>query len=119
MAFAFVHLTMGWLFGKFWEATGKKELIQLSWILLLLGAILPDIDFLLEWTITSGFHRTFTHSLVFALVMTGFSFLLFYLFDFKKKSEYSSALGVGILIHLFVDLISFQGIPLLWPLPIH
>ena len=117
MAFAFVHLVAGWLGGKLWEAAGKVKLSRISWMLLLLGSILPDLDFLLEWTISPGFHRTFTHSLLFALIIFILSFFLFCNLGFRKKTEPVFALGLGILIHLLIDLISSQGIPLLWPYP--
>ena len=117
MAFAFVHLIAGWLGGKFWEAAGKIRLSKMSWMLLLLGSILPDLDFLLEWTIDPGFHRTFTHSILFALIMMALFFFLFWSLGFRKKTELSFALCLGVLIHLFVDLISSQGIPLFWPYP--
>lgn len=61
--------------------------------ILILGSLLPDLDFKLNLK-----HRGFTHSLHFLL----FSFI-------------SPELGLGILSHLFLDTLTPQGIRFLWP----
>ncbi|MEK6950757.1 MAG: metal-dependent hydrolase, partial [Nanoarchaeota archaeon] len=63
--FAFTHLITAWLLGKGYEALAKKRISHPAWFFLLFGSLLPDIDFLIDWTLGTEFHRTFTHSLLF------------------------------------------------------
>jgi len=94
-----------------------------SWFLLLFGAILPDSDYLLEWTILPGFHRTFTHSLLFLVCIFIFSLVVFKIISKynvvpkEKVLVYTGFLTFGVFTHLLLDfLVSFQaGIPLFWP----
>ncbi len=115
MTFAFGHLIAAWLAGKGYEYFKGKKLGQYTWFFLLLGGILPDVDYLLDWTIGTQIHRTFTHSIFFALIAT----LVVLYFSLRLKHQerryFALALGGGILVHLFVDFFSRQGIPLFWP----
>src|SRR3989344_2074625 len=122
MPYAFAHLIGAWLVGKIYQKITKTKLGHYGWFFLLLGGILPDIDFLLDWTIKTDLHRTLTHSLLFALIMAGLVFLFSSLFLRKKKEFanqkliFSIAIGLGILTHLALDSISNFGVPLFWPL---
>ncbi|MBU0470790.1 MAG: metal-dependent hydrolase [Nanoarchaeota archaeon] len=113
MTFAFGHLIGAWLLGKGYEFCSKKKIGRFTWFFLLLGGILPDIDFLISWTLDNPLHRTFTHSLFFIFIVSLLPSLIF-LKD-KEKITYALALGTGIFMHLFLDLFSRQGVPLLWP----
>ncbi len=97
-----------------------------EWLMLgiVLGSLLPDMDNLAVATATvmklptEGLHRTFTHSLFFVLaVMVVFSLVGV----LAKQSRYSNlgiGLGVGILLHILLDLlIWFSGVAILWPVP--
>ena len=115
MSFAFGHLIGAWLLGKLYEYKTKKQIPRYAWFLLLFGAILPDADFLIDWTLGTEIHRTFTHSLLFVLLAP---LILYLVLRACKKEEsifYALALGVGIFSHLFLDFFSSQGVPILWP----
>jgi len=114
MALAFVHLIGAWLFTKGYEFLSRTKINKEMWFCLLLGAILPDIDYLIDWTLGTGIHRTFTHSL-WVVIAVLFAYLVFKILKDQKKESYTAALGLGIVIHLLIDFFSAQGIPLLWP----
>jgi len=122
MGYGFMHIITAWIFGRTYEIIAKKKLTQQVWFFLLLGGILPDIDHLIDWGFGVHIHRTFTHSLLFVLVMmilfAGVLMLLSLVRTLSKKeiTELVLALGFGIAIHLFLDMITFGvGVPLLWP----
>ena len=97
-----------------------------EWLMLgiVLGSLLPDVDNLAVAAATvmklptDGLHRTFTHSL-FSVVAVMVVF--FVLGALAKKPRYSNlgiGLGVGILMHILLDLlIWFSGVAILWPIP--
>ncbi len=118
MVFAFGHLVGAWLLGKVFEKF-KRKLTRIEWALLLFGGILPDIDFLIEWTTNLYTHRLLTHSLTFALVTALTIFILAHLlkdrWKFFTPTSYSYAIFIGICIHLLLDMFYTAGIPLFWP----
>lgn len=86
-----------------------------------LVAIVPDLDFALVWGLgwpLDEFHRTFSHSLLFALILTGLWSLL--------RPRRLRALGPGLffsilLSHLVLDSLctanaSRYGVMIFWPL---
>ncbi len=125
MSMGFGHLIGAWAVGLLWQYFNRKKLSNTTWFCLLLGGILPDIDNLLDWTLKTELHRTFTHSFLFALFI---GILLYLVLSFLKtngtKKYFANinhlhcavALSLGVLTHLFLDLFSSPGIPLLWPL---
>ncbi len=115
--FAFTHLVFAWLVGKGYEKIMKKELSNTAWLLLLFGSLLPDADFLIDWTIGTEFHRTFTHSLLFVVI--GFMAAYFILWKNQDRKSIASALALGIGTHLFLDMFLSQGVPLFWPNLLH
>lgn len=120
MPYAFFHIVFGWFFGKLFEFSSHKKLNRFEWFLVLFGSILPDIDYLLEWTFDFRSHRLFTHSLLmllFVFVLFYFVFKLFSLFKDKSALRYSFLLSLGVFAHLLLDFIvsPIAGIPLLWP----
>jgi len=120
MTFAFGHLVGGWLIGKGEEWLRQVKIPRWGWFLLLLGTILPDIDFLLDWTIGVESHRTLTHSVVFFI---GVPLLLYLFLRWKKVQDAKRltllfALGIG--MHLLLDMLTSPiGIPLFWPNLLH
>ncbi|MBT7902411.1 metal-dependent hydrolase [Candidatus Woesearchaeota archaeon] len=114
MPYAFGHLVGSWIIGKLYEKKNKKSLHNLVWFFLLLGAVFPDSDYLIEWLFKIEFHRMFTHSLIFLLIA---SFLVFVFSEIisKQNKEYALFFGLGILIHLILDSILAPGIMLFWP----
>jgi inner membrane protein len=96
---------------------------------LVVGALLPDIDtpksfmgrifFFISHKIDVKFgHRTFTHSLLFGLLL----FLLLYAVSFYFLPQYKHfvlPLMIGFLSHIFLDYINKQGTCLFYPANIH
>ncbi len=118
MPFAFGHLTIAWLIGKIIEKIRNIKLLRPEWFLLLFGAIFPDIDFLLDWTLGTSLHRTFSHSIF--MVLLGFLIIYFICLIFFKTQN-AKKLGIyfslGILTHLIADMaLGYPGLSLLWPL---
>ncbi len=114
--FAFAHLIGAWLLGKGYECGKKQVLPHTAWFFLLFGALLPDADFIIDWTLETELHRTFTHSLFFVLFVPLIVYVLFQRSPDKKMYALSS--GLGILSHLLLDL-GGHGVPLLWPSLLH
>ncbi len=111
--FAFGHLFVGWLIGLFIGNIRGRKLSDLSWGFLLFGSLLPDIDYLFDWTFGSGVHRMFTHSLVFLLI----AFIVcYFVLKFMKLEKYSWFFALGIFSHLVVDMFWPMGVTLFWPL---
>ena len=116
MAFGFGHLIVGWLLGKLFEKISKSKLSWWCWGALILGSILPDVDLIIDWTLSLHIHRAFTHSLVFALFIGFLVYVFFEALKVKEKSfNIALALGCGVCIHLIVDMFYAPGIMLLWP----
>tara|TARA_Y100000310_G_scaffold341163_1_gene439422 strand:+ start:4762 stop:5280 length:519 start_codon:yes stop_codon:yes gene_type:complete len=115
MPFLFMHLIGAWILGKVCEFASKKKINHYAWFLLLVGAIIPDIDFLVDWTLGIHLHRTFTHSIFFALLSFAILYIIFWLFSDKKARTLAFAIGAGVMVHIFFDAFSAKGIPLLWP----
>ena len=117
MSYAFTHLIVAWILGKGYELVSKKTIPHLAWGFLLLGAILPDIDLLINKILQTSIHRTLTHSLIFLAGIMILVFLFTMIFKSKQQTKYLSlAIGLGITIHLLLDLFYQPGIQLLWPM---
>ncbi len=117
--FAFTHLVFAWLIGKGYEKIAQKELSNTAWLLLLLGSLISDADFLFDWALGTEVHRTLTHSLLFVI---GGAVIVYFIFLVRKSPEAKTlafAFGVGICTHLFLDMFLSQGAPLFWPSLLH
>mgnify|MGYP003999340571 FL=1 len=114
MTFAFGHLIGPWILGKIYEKVKSKKLSHVTWGFLLLGSILPDADFVIDWVIGTNLHRTFSHSFLFVIV-TGL--LVFFIAKYftKEHKEIGIAIAAGIMMHLFLDYFSVLGVALFWP----
>lgn len=119
MSFGFTHLIVAWFSGKGYELLARKKIHQQTWFFLLLGGVLPDIDFLLDWTLGLESHRTFTHSLFFVVAAPLVVYLLFRLVGNKKSFSFLYALAAGISTHLLMDMFFSAGVPLFWPSLVH
>lgn len=119
MSYAFGHLVGAWAAGKIYEYFSKKKISHLGWFFLLLGGILPDIDFLLDWTLRYDTHRTLTHSIFFLILITAIVFTFFTITKHKEKKQFAFLIGLGISMHLLLDSLFGAGIPLLWPSLLH
>lgn len=115
MSFALGHIVGAWLSGKGYEVLSKKKISHYAWFFLILGGLLPDADFLLDWIFGYDSHRTFTHSLLFLVLAPLLAYLLFSILKNSEKKKFAIFLGLGILTHLFLDSFSSYGIPILWP----
>ncbi len=85
---------------------------------LLIGFLLansPDLDFILVWTLHSGaWHRAFTHSFSFALVVS----LALLMFLGRSRVREVFAYGLAFMSHGVLDYITTReggGVELLWP----
>ena len=104
----------------------RKWMPQKEWLLLgvVLGNMFPDLDNLVVAYATlaqlpdpEGFHRTFTHSFfTIALILVLF-YIIAAVTQNEKWKNFGNGFGVGILMHILVDLILwFNGVALLWPI---
>jgi len=107
----------------------RKWMPKKEWLLLgvVLGNMFPDLDNLVTAyaTLALGqpsdqaaeiYHRTFTHSVFTIVAMV----ILFYIIAAVTKNEkwknFGVGFGVGILMHILVDLVLwFNGVQLFWP----
>jgi membrane-bound metal-dependent hydrolase YbcI (DUF457 family) len=115
MAFIFTHLIIVWGITKVYEFLAKKELSKYTWLFLLAGAIFPDLDLIIDWVFGLDIHRTITHSLPFAILFPAFVYIILRLVKDKNCKKFSIALGIGIMIHILIDMNSSFGVTLLWP----
>lgn len=88
------------------------------WVWLAAGAVVAnaaDLDFLLAFALGSrGWHRGFTHSLVFALVV----FLCLLVALGRRRARVAAAFGLAYASHVLLDFATtFQGggVELFWP----
>jgi len=120
---AFGHLIGAWIFGKVYTRLTAHTLTRLMWAALLFGAIAPDADFLIEWTIEDFHpHRTFTHSIVGALFAGVMSFVALHVFSHVRKISITKPViiscffALGVMTHILLDLsFSDSGLQVLWP----
>ena len=119
MSYAFGHLLGAWCAGKIYEYFSKKKISHAAWFFLLLGGILPDLDFLLDWTLGYDTHRTFTHGIFFSLIVPTMIYIIFSIFKHSEKKQFALFISLGIIAHLFLDSLFGTGIPLLWPSMMH
>ena len=124
MTFAFGHLIGGWLFGTLLEKGTRRRFTNAEWAFLLLGALLPDVDFLAAWLFQVPVHRQLTHSLLFialcfiAVIALGNLATLFSKLFFTSQKIFGAALALptGVFTHLVLDMaMGAPGIPLFWP----
>ena len=115
MVLAFGHIIGAWLVGKLIELTTKRRISKNTWFFLILGGILPDIDFIFQFIFQTTLHRGITHSIFFAIFVPMFVYSIFNWIKDKKALKYTLFLTIGIITHIFLDLWSPMGVPLLWP----
>lgn len=115
MPFAFVHLVTAWLAGKAHQSISKSDLSQYAWLFLLFGSIFPDTDHLLVWAFQFQVHRSFTHSILFAVISAITVYILFRSLKHAESRQFAMAIGGGIIIHVLLDSLSYPGTQLLWP----
>jgi membrane-bound metal-dependent hydrolase YbcI (DUF457 family) len=103
----------------------RKWMAQREWLYLgvVLGNMFPDLDNLavayatLTGSDAHGLHRTFTHSLFTILAIPLLFYLVAALTKNQKWNNFGVGLGIGILMHIVLDLILwFNGVELLWPI---
>jgi len=117
MAQAGIHALLG--------AAARKISLRSEGLLIgiILGNLAPDLDNLavaaatLTGGSTEGLHRTFTHSFFTAGAVILIFYILSILFRQAKISNLGLGLGVGIVMHILLDiLVWFDGVQVLWPL---
>jgi membrane-bound metal-dependent hydrolase YbcI (DUF457 family) len=103
----------------------RKWMPQREWLLLgvVLGNMFPDLDNLavayatLTGSDPHGLHRTFTHSIFTILAILLLFYLVAALTKSQKWNNFGLGLGIGILMHILLDLVLwFNGVELLWPI---
>ena len=118
MAQAGIHSLLGTAVRKWTPAR--------TWLMLgiVLGSLLPDADNLAVAVATvmkrstEGLHRTFTHSLFMVVAVVVIFYLIGALVKQPRWGNLGLGLGVGILMHILLDLLLwFNGVALLWPIP--
>ena len=115
-----VHLLSGLILASF---TKRKEL-KLGAVI---GSILPDFDIIITAFAylaigerAADLHRSFSHSLLFLVVVSGIVVSLRFIPQIRKKTSYDFVglgigLGAGILVHCFLDMFYLYGVQFLWP----
>ena len=104
----------------------RKWMPKKEWLLLgvVLGNMAPDLDNLVVAYATLAkladpeiYHRTFTHSVFTILAMLIIFYLVAALTKNGKWKNFGIGFGVGILMHILLDLVLwFNGVQLFWPL---
>jgi inner membrane protein len=79
-----------------------SEVLRLELLWVIIGVVLPDVDYLIGVT-----HRTIMHSAVFVALIS----LLMY----KSNKRKGVSLFIGLSSHLLLDVFTTQGVMLLWP----
>jgi membrane-bound metal-dependent hydrolase YbcI (DUF457 family) len=112
-----VHAIVGTVAGKWMP---KKEWLALG---VVLGNMFPDLDNLAVAyaTLTKadphGLHRTFTHSIFTVIAVIILFTFIAALTRQQKWNNFGIGFGIGILMHILLDLILwFNGVELLWPI---
>lgn len=119
MSFASGHIIGGYLSGRIAEKIKNTKLPQSAWFFIILGALLPDSDFIIEWLFHTRIHRTLTHSLLFLIAVPLLTYLIFHILKNPNKKTLALAIGIGIFSHLILDFCTIAGIPLFYPFPTH
>ena len=120
----FGHAIFAWIFGKACNKYSAKKLTRLMWAALLFGAIWPDIDFFLDWTIDGlDVHRTFTHSILGIIIPSIILYVCLQVYNNFTKEKVSKPqivaffFAIGILTHILLDMTtSSWGLQVMWPL---
>ena len=121
MPFGFSHLIFAWFLGKSYEYIRKVNLYAAEFGFLMFGSVLPDADYLIDWTFNVHYHRLISHSFLglFAGFVICFLFVKLYNKLFNKNLNartLSLLLSIGILSHIFLDMMQgTPGTPLFFP----
>jgi len=110
--FAFGHLIGGWTLGKLFEVFSGTDLTRTAWIILLFSSLLPDVDLIFDWMFKQKTHRTFTHSILFMFFIFVIGSFVLSTINLSKEAIFIS---LGVLSHIFLDMISYSGAMLFWP----
>jgi membrane-bound metal-dependent hydrolase YbcI (DUF457 family) len=115
MSLPFMHLIFVWVIGLIYQKISKTKIKHYGWLALLLGALLPDIDYLPDFFLGTQIHRTFTHSILFLIIIV-VVYLILKMFKIKEIKHYTLMLTIGLISHLILDMFYTPGIMLFWPL---
>ncbi|MBK9923809.1 MAG: metal-dependent hydrolase [Anaerolineales bacterium] len=106
--------------------SSRKWMPKKEWLFLgvLLGNIFPDLDnFVVAYATLAKlpepehFHRSFTHSIFTIIAMVTLFYIIAAITKNEKWQNFGIGFGVGILMHILVDLfLWFGGVELLWPI---
>ena len=104
----------------------RKWMPKREWLFIgvVLGNMFPDLDNLVVAYATlaklpdpESYHRTFTHSVFTVIVAVILFYLIAALTRNEKWKNFGVGFGVGILMHILVDLVLwFNGVEILWPI---
>ena len=106
-------------------AASRKWMPKKEWLLLgvVLGNLFPDLDNIavavatITKSSTVGLHRTFTHSIFTVLALVVLFYAVAALTKNRKWSNFGIGFGIGILMHILLDLVLwFNGVELFWPI---
>jgi membrane-bound metal-dependent hydrolase YbcI (DUF457 family) len=117
MPLALGHLAVGLLTNSALEKQETTTRKSLFFLFLLANS--PDIDIPISWLLTGSpwpYHRTFTHSVLFAVIVAGIFSNLFKLFPSFPKLSYKWCY-FAVMSHVVADyLFSPWNVAFLWPL---
>lgn len=110
------------IFASFWDVNIFSDYYYLG--MCVFGSLLPDIDHtktvlgkmfypLAKWLDRNYGHRTITHSLVFLVSVVAVS--CFIESSFSDNFTFSIILFFSVFSHFVLDMVTVQGIPLLYP----
>lgn len=126
MAYAVTHVLLSVILVDLYRdyiAKSHKKLFTIHTVFLAgLGGLLPDIDIPLGWFLNffgiSLLHRTYTHTLAFALLFL-IPGIILWLKRKHRSAVYFFVIAFGIVLHLIIDMLFTGpggGVMLLWPL---
>jgi membrane-bound metal-dependent hydrolase YbcI (DUF457 family) len=122
MPFGFTHMFLAYVTGKVIVSVKKIKVDYLFWFFLILGGILPDGDFVLDWIFGLGLHRTYSHSLPFMILVGLGVYYVFKRFGFKNSKMLGFGVSLGILVHIVADILttsSCGGPAVFWPIGLY
>ena len=110
----FSHLLLGFVLGQALQLDGSVQII------LIVSSVILDVDAISirGWKTSFGFHRGPLHSILSAIL---FSLLIGMIYSFSMHLPVTVFISVvsicfaGLLIHIFLDLLTSGGIKVLWP----
>jgi membrane-bound metal-dependent hydrolase YbcI (DUF457 family) len=106
------HTIVGYAVSK-----SEKGLNSSIWtFFIILGALVPDLDYFLGWVLGIRFPIRYTHSIGYCLFFSLLIISLLKLFNVRQFKVRSIQMSIAVFSHLFMDLlVGVYNCPWLWP----